>query len=102
MPLSVHAGAGEPQTACLSGPKCCIIHVDQHLALHVSDRLLAPGGCTQPPVFLWLPSMDRVCIFMDGSNFYHALKEAGLPVNVDFGKLGTTLTGSGRRHIHTY
>ena len=33
--------------------------------------------------------MDRVCIFIDGSNFYHALKEAGLPVNVDFGKLGT-------------
>ena len=46
--------------------------------------------------------MDRVCIFVDGSNFYHALKEAGLPVNVDFGKLGTRLTGSDRRHIHTY
>jgi len=46
--------------------------------------------------------MDRVCIFIDGSNFYHALKEAGLPVNVGFGKLGTTLTGPGRQHIQTY
>ena len=46
--------------------------------------------------------MDRVCIFIDGSNFYHALKEVGLPVNVDFGKLGTMLTGSDRRHVHTY
>jgi uncharacterized LabA/DUF88 family protein len=46
--------------------------------------------------------MDRVCIFIDGSNFYHALKEAGLPVTVDFGKLGAKLAGPDRRHIHTY
>jgi hypothetical protein len=26
--------------------------VDQYLALLVSDQLLAPGGCTQPPVFI--------------------------------------------------
>lgn len=45
--------------------------------------------------------MDRVCIFIDGSNFYHALKEAGLPINVDFGKLAIELTGQ-RKHIHTY
>ena len=46
--------------------------------------------------------MDRVTIFIDGSNFYHALKDAGLPVNVDFGKLGSRLTGDDRRHVHTY
>ena len=46
--------------------------------------------------------MDRVCIFIDGSNFYHALREASLPVKVDFGKLGVKLTGTDRRHIHTY
>ena len=46
--------------------------------------------------------MQRVCIFIDGSNFYHALKEAGFPVNVDFGKLGVELTGPERTHIHTY
>ncbi len=49
-----------------------------------------------------LPRMDRVCIFIDGSNFYHSLKGAGLPVKVDFGKLGIKLTGKERRHIHTY
>jgi uncharacterized LabA/DUF88 family protein len=76
--------------------------VDKHLALDVSDQLLAPGGCTQPPVFVSSPLMDRVCIFIDGSNFYHALKDAGLPVHVDFGKLANELTGSGRRHVHTY
>jgi uncharacterized LabA/DUF88 family protein len=46
--------------------------------------------------------MDRVCIFIDGSNFYHALKDAGLPVNVDFGKLAGELTGPDRQHVHTY
>ncbi len=46
--------------------------------------------------------MDRVCIFIDGSNFYHALKDAGLPVHVDFGKLAAKLTGPGRKHVHTH
>ncbi len=46
--------------------------------------------------------MYRVCTFIDGSNFYHALKGAKLPVSVDLGKLGTELTGPDRRHIHTY
>ena len=46
--------------------------------------------------------MDRVCIFIDGSNFYHALKEANLPVRVDFGKLGAKLTGTDRQLVHTY
>ena len=46
--------------------------------------------------------MDRVCIYIDGSNFYHALKGADLPVHVDLGKLGVKLTGTDRQHTHTY
>ena len=46
--------------------------------------------------------MDRVCIFIDGSNFYHALKGANLPVRVDLGKLGLKLTETDRKHSHTY
>jgi uncharacterized LabA/DUF88 family protein len=46
--------------------------------------------------------MDRVCIFIDGSNFYHAVREAGLPVSVDFAKLAVELTGPERRLVHTY
>ena len=46
--------------------------------------------------------MDRVCIFIDGSNFYHALKGANLPVRVDLGKLGVKLTGTGWQHTDTY
>ena len=45
--------------------------------------------------------MDRVCIFIDGSSFYHALKGANLSVSADFGKLGAKLTGPDRQHIHT-
>jgi uncharacterized LabA/DUF88 family protein len=75
---------------------------DHHLALPVSDQLSAPGGCTQPPVSLWSSPMDRVCIFIDGSNFYHALKDAKLPVTVDFGRLAIALVGPDRRHVHTY
>ena len=46
--------------------------------------------------------MDRVCIFIDGSNFYHALKDAELSVCVDLGKLSLRLSGPDRRHLHTY
>lgn len=46
--------------------------------------------------------MDRVCIFIDGSNFYHALKDARLPVQVDFGKLAKEIAGPERKHVHTY
>ncbi len=46
--------------------------------------------------------MDRVCLFIDGSNLYHALKEASFPVKVDLGKLALRLVGPNRRHIHTY
>ena len=41
-------------------------------------------------------------MFIDGSNFYHALKGAKLHVNVDFGRLGAKLTGEHRHHVHTY
>lgn len=95
--------AKKNRTSCPADPKCCIIPLtDQHLALPCSVQILTPGGCTQPPVSLSSLSMDRVCIFIDGSNFYHALKAAELPVGVDLGKLGTELTGPDRRHIHTY
>lgn len=46
--------------------------------------------------------MEHVCIFIDGSNFYHALKEANLPTNVDFGKLAKALVGPGRKHMQTF
>ena len=46
--------------------------------------------------------MDRVCIFIDGSNFYHALREAGLPRNIDFGSLAKALVGPDRRHVQTF
>jgi len=45
---------------------------------------------------------DRVCLFIDGSNFYHALREAGLSASIDFEKLAADLAGSDRRLIHTY
>jgi uncharacterized LabA/DUF88 family protein len=50
----------------------------------------------------YIAGVERVCIFIDGSNFYHALKEAGWPVSVDFVKLAAALTGENRRHIHTF
>lgn len=46
--------------------------------------------------------MERICIFIDGSNFYHALAENRKPKNVDFGKLALALTGPDRKHIQTY
>ncbi|MBI3468318.1 MAG: NYN domain-containing protein [Planctomycetes bacterium] len=56
----------------------------------------------QPPVRFSGKLVDRVCIFIDGSNFYHALKDAGLPTNVDFGKLSATLTTPARRLVQTF
>lgn len=46
--------------------------------------------------------MERVCIFIDGSNFYHALAENKKPKNIDFEKLAFTLTGPNRKHVQTY
>ena len=46
--------------------------------------------------------MDRVSIFIDGSNFYHALAENKKPKNIDFEKLALALTNPNRKHIQTY
>jgi uncharacterized LabA/DUF88 family protein len=34
---------------------------------------------------------DRLCIFIDGSNFYNSLKDLGKPVNISFRKLAQEL-----------
>ena len=34
---------------------------------------------------------ERVCVFVDGSNFYNTLREAGKPVNISFKKLSVEL-----------
>jgi len=44
---------------------------------------------------------ERVCIFIDGSNFYHALKTTHNSTNIDFYKLSKRLCGD-RRLIRTY
>ncbi|MFW6107516.1 MAG: NYN domain-containing protein [bacterium] len=46
--------------------------------------------------------MDHVCIFIDGSNFYHALKRAGLPTRIDFSKLASALVGRDRKLMQTF
>jgi uncharacterized LabA/DUF88 family protein len=46
--------------------------------------------------------MDRVCIFIDGSNFYHALVENGKSPRVDFGKLAAALVGDQRQLVQIY
>lgn len=35
---------------------------------------------------------DRLCVFVDGSNFYNSLRDLGKPVNISFRKLGLELT----------
>jgi len=46
--------------------------------------------------------MDRVVIFIDGSNFYHNLVAHGFPKNVDFSKFSKILCGDDRHLIRTY
>jgi uncharacterized LabA/DUF88 family protein len=46
--------------------------------------------------------MERVMIFVDGSNFYHGLKGNRCSTRVDFLKLSHLLTGSKRKLIRTY
>jgi len=46
--------------------------------------------------------MKRVCVFIDGSNFYHGLKHHFGKANIDFNKLSLTLCTSGRELIRTY
>jgi len=37
---------------------------------------------------------DRLCIFVDGSNFYNSLRDLGKPVNISFRKLSQELTAA--------
>jgi len=46
--------------------------------------------------------MERVTIFIDGSNFYHGLKANNCPTRIDFYKLSKLLTGQQRSLIRTY
>jgi uncharacterized LabA/DUF88 family protein len=44
---------------------------------------------------------EKVAVFIDGSNFYHLLKENGLTTNIDFGKM-TRLLLKERRLMRIY
>jgi len=46
-------------------------------------------------------SEERVCIFIDGSNFYHLLKSSFGDVRIDFGKLAAMLVGE-RKLVRIY
>lgn len=46
--------------------------------------------------------VERVCVFIDGSNFYHALRNAKLPYNLDFHKLGLGLCNKSQKLIRVY
>lgn len=46
--------------------------------------------------------MSRVCVFIDGSNLYFALKRNGKNTRVDYHQLSLALTGSERTLIRTY
>ena len=46
--------------------------------------------------------MDRIGVFIDGSNFYFALKRNNHPTRVDYHELSKALAGPDRRLIRTY
>ncbi len=46
--------------------------------------------------------MERVCIFIDGSNFYYQLKEYKPELKIDYYELSKVLTGPERKLIRTY
>lgn len=46
--------------------------------------------------------MERVTIFIDGSNFYHGLKANKCSTRIDFHKLSNLLTGKQRNLIRAY
>ncbi|RJP20194.1 MAG: NYN domain-containing protein [Candidatus Omnitrophota bacterium] len=46
--------------------------------------------------------MDRICLFIDGSNFYYQLKEYDPRLKIDYGKLAETLAGKKRKLIRAY
>ncbi len=49
-----------------------------------------------------MDNKERVCIFIDGSNFYHCLRKDFGDVNLDFQKLSQELCGNDKRLIRTY
>jgi uncharacterized LabA/DUF88 family protein len=46
--------------------------------------------------------MERVCVFVDGSNFYFALKRNNYPTRVDYYELSKALAGPDRHLVRTY
>jgi hypothetical protein len=46
--------------------------------------------------------MERVSIFVDGSNLYHALKNSGSTTKFDFHKFAAALCGSDRKLVRLY
>ena len=46
--------------------------------------------------------MDRVCVFIDGSNFYFALKRNNRVTRVDYHQLSLALVGPDRQLVRTY
>ena len=46
--------------------------------------------------------MERVSIFVDGSNLYHGLKNADSPTRFDFHKFGKSLCGNDRKLVRLY
>lgn len=46
--------------------------------------------------------MKRVCLFVDGSNLYFALKRNGKATRVDYHQLSLALVGPDRRLVRTY
>lgn len=49
-----------------------------------------------------MENKKRVCIFIDGSNFYHCLRKDVGDISVDFQKLAMELCGKDRHLIRTY
>ena len=46
--------------------------------------------------------MDRVCIFIDGSNLYYQQKELAAKIKIDYYQFSSALTGPERKLIRTY
>ncbi len=46
--------------------------------------------------------MEEVCIFIDGSNLYHQLKEHSASIKLDYYRFSKALAGSDRHLIRTY
>jgi len=46
--------------------------------------------------------MNRVCVFVDGSNFYFGLKRNNRTMRVDYNQLSIALCGEQRRLVRTY